>query len=85
MSDIIEFVKVEELPDEHTGGTWTGYRPLLTCGHWGNAVHPQSSMWDFPADPWHCAACDELRQMDVRLQAALYNEWFGEEDDDEDA
>lgn len=39
----------------------------LGCGHW-HTVHVASSVFDFPADPVHCAVCNDLRQLAVNLQ-----------------
>ena len=54
-------------------------KPLLTCGHYGHAVHPSSSVWDFPADVFTCPECGEDRQLDLRLQVILMEELLEEE------
>lgn len=49
------------------------YRPLLACGHWGQAVAPDSSLWSSPMDTEDCFECRDDRYLDTRLQSRLLN------------
>ena len=52
--------------------TPTGMHLLLSCGHWSNEMHPASSILDFPGEPIYCEECDDDRQLNINLQAFLY-------------
>lgn len=49
--------------------------PLLSCGHYGEAIFENSSQWDFPHEALICPVCGQERQMHVRVQAKVMETW----------